>query len=237
MNVRLTPSSLSILLVLLSVVGCDSTADRKSRPNQTGTEKKGLESTKSSASTASAPSSQVDDDLESNFREAADDVEQAVGGFQQGNHEWDQEVQELVGLTETAEDLARGSRNWWISLLGTINEAVTSVGGDPEKPAVSLENVSVERLDDLSNWFESLPSSAMEKLSEVDRRTPPTGAGWLLTLQFNVDATGETHKEMILTALVTKLRNSKPPDKLRLTHLVWKESGATTVVEFVVRNS
>jgi hypothetical protein len=211
-----TPLSLSVLLASLFAVGCGS-AD-------------------TAVSSADPLPKRVGDNLATDFENAAGDAQRAGADFEERKRELAKTAQDLAGLQEAGQDLAKtaGPRNEWVSLMKVIDEAITSVSGDPHKPLVVVERLSSERLDDLSVWFASLPKSVIARLSDEDRRMPPSGAGWLWSLECRVRAIDETQKEMILADLLERLRNPKLP-KLRLSHPI---VGGTekSVITFVVRD-
>jgi hypothetical protein len=231
------PVSLPILLA--SLVGCGSQADaERERRGHSATEKNRLESANTSLSTDPL-SKQVGDELATDFRNAANDVERAVADARKREREFDDKAKDLAALQESGKNLAKtgGVQPEWISLMKAIDKAVASVHGDPDKPLLVVERLSSERLEDLSDWFGSLPKSAAAKLTEEDRRTPPVGAGWLWTLELRLHAVTESDSETILKKLAEALRESRLPDRVRLTHPVLKRSSGKAVITFVVRHT
>ncbi|HVW01154.1 MAG TPA: type IV pilus assembly protein PilM [Planctomycetaceae bacterium] len=78
----------------------------------------------------------------------------------------------------------------WMEVYKAINECLPRDEGDSldeedltKKSRIRIHSITFQQQDDLGAWFKTLPQQAFDYMSEVDKKTPPTGPGYVCTLQ------------------------------------------------------
>jgi type IV pilus assembly protein PilM len=84
------------------------------------------------------------------------------------------------------------SRGFWPDLYRAIDEAVPREQGDVDqvpikmRKQVVINSITVENVDDLSEWFDGLKetkTSALDEMSALDKAKPPTGSGLIINIE------------------------------------------------------
>jgi type IV pilus assembly protein PilM len=81
------------------------------------------------------------------------------------------------------------SRGFWPDLYRAINESVPREQGDLDlvpitrRKQVVINSITAENVDDLSEWYGELETSALDEMNAMDKVKPPTGLGLIINIE------------------------------------------------------
>lgn len=110
------------------------------------------------------------------------------------------------------------TRELWMEVYKAIDECLPRDEGQQldetdlaKKHQISLDSITCKRYNDLSEWFNKLPENTrMTYLDEADKASPPTGAGYVFTLNghhYHHEPNNPTEGQGYQYVLATLVRN------------------------------
>ena len=81
-------------------------------------------------------------------------------------------------------------REYWLEVYRAINESLPRAQGteediqDPQKrPRIDIKAITTEKVIDLSQWHAELSEASKGSMTEADKTVPPSGEGYVFTLE------------------------------------------------------
>jgi hypothetical protein len=140
------------------------------------------------------------------FSQTPEAIESASQHHRRSQSELKQRHEELRAIQEAGADLADSGpeRERWLRLMVFVQDALDEAGDE----ALELNSVESRYHTDIAVWFRGLSEDAKSLLAVDDRRTLPSGPGWIVRIEVvygGSHASGEAPPEIRQT--LSRLRS------------------------------